>query len=808
MPFDGLRQPLAVRLNSQTYILARPEVAQVFNRPRYHSRSRPYPTVRVKRSDVLIESENPIEGVIRWNDFSRGIASLHPGQPPGTVQDVTYANGFRVYAMPNYFLGGTTVTGDNHHHWIAACAVVYRGYLLVGLGQVVYVYEGGSTFTALNDLNADIYDLFVFNDIAYACCGASGVAAFDFDTDTDFDALDTDVKITKGAVVRDTLWIVESTASGSVKATVTPTSDPRAAAGFGSATTIGTPGFGITDLTAFGERLVVSKCEGMFIGDEGLVFPNVLPQIEHSPHPLNGRGTCVLGARILYPHSQGLLSYELGRGSEEIGIQNQLKLVAVGETGPGSEITALAVQGEYIWAATKTSGYPQAQATRVFSTANGGSSFTDNTTAATDADMATVFTIPLVGTDGGAGTEQYTYIGYTAEFFGVLLDCVQKGSDRGSNLVAAIEYWNGSAWTSTAAFEVHDGTQLPSYGSPYSWPGFPYKNTGGIFWKSLTSWAASTVNSVSLFWVRLSYTATPVFGEPPPAPVAPSVAEVRVVTSLPVGYLFRGRPRREGDSWEKSIIWEPYSRVQQYSPSWLLSVPGNVLGNPSGGLVVVGASRIDVVKFGMPDPRHGHTPSQSTSLVVVPPHDAGLPEVNKIWERMRVRPLVANTDRDLTIGYRLNPDPLTATAASWTSFTNIAAAGPTTLDFGDNVTGYNIQWRIQFNSFTALDQLYTSLLELEVYFRELVEDLRDYGFLLEISDEQSHPVFGSILPGPTQMSNLRALLGTRTTVQTLDTTLGIVAVGITVHEVSILGVYSDPKKNQESLVVWVEGSGE
>lgn len=116
-----------------------------------------------------------------------------------------------------------------------------------------------------------------------------------------------------------------------------------------------------------------------------------------------------------------------------------------------------------------------------------GSTYTNNTTEA-GTEEGTEFEVM-------SDTSDYLYIGDDAIFSGVKFEF----ATRGSNYTLKLEYWNGSAWTEITAntHSLVDGTSN-------------FEGDGAITWGTLTSWATTTVNSTSRYWIRISTTTTPV----------------------------------------------------------------------------------------------------------------------------------------------------------------------------------------------------------------------------------------------------------------------------------------------------------
>lgn len=92
--------------------------------------------------------------------------------------------------------------------------------------------------------------------------------------------------------------------------------------------------------------------------------------------------------------------------------------------------------------------------------------------------------------------QDYLYCGLSTTFAGMKFEF----QTRGSNYTLLVEYWNGSAWTplTTTANSLEDGT-------------VNFQGNGHISWLIPSTWATTTVNSVtSKYWIRISTTTDPI----------------------------------------------------------------------------------------------------------------------------------------------------------------------------------------------------------------------------------------------------------------------------------------------------------
>ncbi len=119
---------------------------------------------------------------------------------------------------------------------------------------------------------------------------------------------------------------------------------------------------------------------------------------------------------------------------------------------------------------------------KVYRTAD-DASFSDNTTEArTDISGQTAFTLFPT-----PGTADRTYFGHSSRFTSLTFSF----GTLGTSATYVWEYWNGSAWTTLS---VTDGTSSFTANGTVTWT-----SPGG-------SWATTSVNSVTMYWVRVRFT--------------------------------------------------------------------------------------------------------------------------------------------------------------------------------------------------------------------------------------------------------------------------------------------------------------
>lgn len=115
-----------------------------------------------------------------------------------------------------------------------------------------------------------------------------------------------------------------------------------------------------------------------------------------------------------------------------------------------------------------------------------GSTYDDDTTEAAT-ETGTEFELM-------ADTSDYLYVGLSTTFGGIKFEFESQGSGYTNYL----EYWNGSAWTTLS----ESGNSLVDDTNNFT-------SDGSITWTIPGSWATTSVNSQTKYWIRMYTTATP-----------------------------------------------------------------------------------------------------------------------------------------------------------------------------------------------------------------------------------------------------------------------------------------------------------
>lgn len=511
---------------------------------------------------------------------------------------------------------------------------------------------------------------------------------------------------------------------------IAATDNPLTLANWSSGITVGDPTTGVTALLTVGERLYVCKPEGMFAGDTNAIFPNVLDNFINQVHHDNGKRAIAIGGTIFYPHVGGLLRYDTtSEQAEEIGIQLQVASAST-EKAPGTLIRGLAADGQYIWAATGPSGYPRANPLYVKKTTDNGSSYSNLLTNTIDNDMSTTGSIGALDT---VANGDWLLIGYSTAFAGILLEFVAPNDGTSTKLT--VDFSSSGGGFNAITMSAIDQTSQATLTTP-TVPGPTMSTSGYIFWpqngtSSANSWAATTVDSVSAFWVRLKMSVV--------LDAAVTIGEIRVLLSeygsSQIGWLYRGRPARRSDGVEQSIVWEPYDVIGDGITPCGVTMTSGVYPHRRGKTLVVSSFAADnfyhtqgswtLFETGPQNNARvsGNLPPRATSCR----HDGGTPNVKKQFHSITVQGKGIDSVRDIKLDYR------TDFSTTWTEASASITSSPTIVALS-GVTGYFIQWRITFNAYTATSEQATEINLVECDYVEIpASRKREWQYLINLT---------------------------------------------------------------------------
>ena len=724
----------SIKIDSQPYLLARDQP----NGPRaWEETLLELPTEVQERSDVAQGKDGQYS--ISWADWSGGVAgdiedlqdglywtrNAH-GMVPGQLTPVSDP-------LTSEQTDSTSGTGD-----LAWCGVFY-GDLYTIVGTKVYKWANG-TATADRTLAAAATDAIVFNNTLVVALGGS--TKIEIRDTAGTWALATDnVYANHFTLVEDRLWRASATNEVS---NIGPTDDPGLLASWSTGITVGDDDQAINDLNAYGERVAVSKPSGLYLGDAGAVFPNVLPQFEEAVDSRNGIGTLVKGASIYYPHTNGVVQYSLGN-APEVGIPASFPSAdVVGDDMPGISIRAMAVEGGNIWAATETGGFPRQLPTKFMKTVDSGGNYTDYTTNVTDGDYTTGAALGSLDT---LANGDWFVVGYSTPFYGVVLDISNPNATGSPTLLA--QYWNGAAWTTLDnAAAMSDYTTLPDLSGEKGTYGGTLRRSGVIVWRSyaIWGWIASNLNGTVAYYMRFSVSSA--------LDSTVTVAACTVMTAVPSVYVWRGRTPTSTDARGGYIIWEPYGYISNMIVPNAMVVTHDMYPHyRRDQLVVVGRNVVGFMRLPLNDVEGEATTTIGTSYAVFPKHDAGMPFVKKCFTRIRVRGRGLDSTRTATIYYRVDDDASWTSAVSMTSNTGSA--------FLSGIFGKKIQIKVVFNAysgtFTGSVQM-PLILGVEAVFYPIPERERLWSNTIVIEDGQFGYTGGALPSADQQLSTLEELV--------------------------------------------------
>ena len=726
-----------IQLDSQEYRLARQQTTQAAFGPsarRWQVDRKPITTKRLLRSNVR---PGEIEGeyVITYDDWSKGVTGDH-NPLPGTVyecRNVNPTSSGRLLGVGYPLSVLATTDTEGGPCFIGRLAAT----LYIVWGRYVYTYSGG-TLTLSKDFGAGklATDAVVFgNELVVAMGTTEKIWKLVPGTGIWTQAGD-NVYAEYLAVVEDKLWkaqsfTIESLASGD---------DPLTLTNWSASITIGDSTILITDLNAYGERVAVSKENGLFMGDSAAIFPNVLPQLETMVDRRNGQPTFVRGSQIFYCHQKGCILYDSGV-SAEIGILDQMAMGSSTDDVPGWRITAMAAGGDAIWAATDIMGYPRELPTGFLKTTDNEATYTSYLTQVTDNDNTTAADLSNLSTAANGG---YWYVSYSAPWYGMLVDLLSCNLSMAGTLAG--EYWNGAAWAALPAIATCPNPIIDetTYGGvTLGLPGF-------IYWRGAPDdWAEKAINGVTGYWMRFNVSAA--------LDANTKIRSVRILTSLPRVTIYRGRTRQTGDVFAQPIIWEPMFSMERVSAETqgmtkvtCLAVKEALIDDVGyGGNIWAGARNIlrghNLLGMGVEQPV-----DSIVGKVILPKDDAGMPEVNKQWLDITVKGRVIDATHTIDLHYRCDETATWLLAAA-----NIAVSGTRTAL--TSTTGKSMQLCLTLDDASS-DRL-TEINEIEVRFRVLDTFKNQYKMLLEVADGQTGSVGNPLPEANVQLTALEALQG-------------------------------------------------
>ena len=728
-----------IQIDSQEYPLIQEGVAQALGVRRWQVDSVPRAVPRAPRPDVS-DGAMPYEKVISYTRFDGGITGELENLP-GCIHFSENCNGLWGGVRPIRF---TTQSFDNTQldGNTRAVEIIFNGDVFLIQGRNC-LRLSGTVLTVDQDFGAGVNAVCacVHNDELVVGFGGSTnrirsrTAAGVWTTATD-------------ATYADLLCQVDDRlvriSSGNVQSSIGSTENPLTLGNWipSAGITVGDDDYGCTELGAYGVQIAVAKVDGLYLGNSETtaLFSKVMSVL---PDATNGKNMRIPdgGGQIYYPHTGGLLLYDRGKITE-IGIP-----FSSGERAdkiPSTQVSALDVRGDVVWAMTRPSGIPWALPTGVQKTVNNGVAYTDYSAVSKDGIASNFVDISSLDT---VANEDWLIVGYSARFYGVFFE---MNSPNGNTAQVTAEFWNGSAWTAlstNAALAFYDGTTSPLLTTPHVDGVVTFKKTGMMLWRNnaLSTWASSTINGIAAFWIRFSVSAA--------LDALVRIAEVRVITSEVSSYLWRGRPRRRTDTRGDPIIWETWAEsIAVIEPTALLVVPQSVATYQD---VLISKSRQTMTMVGAEDAGaeagwYFAINAGESQRFYTAKHDGGTPMLNKQWLAIAIRGRNIDSNRDLLVQYRMDEN------TTWVTAQASVTASPTTISL-TGITGRWMQLRITFNAFTSFPPAEVTAIEL--IYRELHTFRELSTFYIEAGKGRYYSE-GGIPPSPdVVLSTLEALQG-------------------------------------------------
>ena len=755
-----------IKLDGQTYKLAREKRVQETLGPTartWQMRRVPIATKREPRENVR-RGEIDGEWVITYDDWSKGVTGSH-NPLPGTVHiahdvDPTVSGSLRTVGAYRAY------TQSNVPGGYPVAVLTFAGLVFSFIGRYVYK-SSGPTSVQDKDFGDGVYatDATIHNNYIVVGFGGSTNKVQYRDTAGNWTPATDAVYADYFAPVEDRLW--RATATNEV-GNIGPTDSPLTLANWSTGITVGDDDVPITDLNGQDERVIVSKEDGLYLGDIGAVFPNRLSHMISVRDADNGVNTLVRGSQIFYPHRHGLVLYESG-SAREVGIATQLTSVVLTDTEvPGHRITAMTPQGEFLWAVTEPSFRPFADPTGFQKTVNSGTAHTDYTSSMVDQTHSTKAILDSLDT---VANGDWIIVGYSAPFYGVLFEIT---APNGTTATIATHYWNGG-WTAMTAYNY-----LPYDGTAVS--GVTLARSGVIAWEGTPGdWVTSTINDIEAYWVRFSVSAA--------IDAEVEIGEARIVTTEPLTHFYRGRSRRQDDVHSGPIIWEPMFASNIASKTTAMTVVGS--GHKpymtSGALVYANPLYIIYQPLAYGSLNLGHD-ALSEGYIIQPKDDAGMPQINKQFLDFTLKGRTIDSSHTVDLKHRCDE------TAAWTSDEANIATTPNTTTLSE-ITGRSIQ--LYTNMDTPATEYPTEIHEIEVRFRELPTYKNEYTAVLEVGEGQSGSKGGQLPAPKVQLTNLQGDQGAGTL--TLKDPLGE-EVSVTVEDVQVLEKFQEALESPFLLV--------
>ena len=649
----GYRDFPGIVLNSIEYPLAveKDQRTGEWKRRQWSRVSKAMATKIEPRKNVR-ESDIKGEYIAVYDNWNRGLVGDGEDRPEGIYVGAGIHGLIPHTLRPAHAVTSVTHTTDEVTRPV--WSGMFNGEFFVVAGRYCKRYANGAQ-TIDRDFGANVYatDAIVWNGVLYVCFG--GTTAFiQSRTAAGTWATDGDVVADHFAIVENYLWKAYSTASvANLISNLEQGGNPFTIGSWSAGISVGEATYGITDLNGCGERVVVSKVEGMFLGDRNAIMPNVFPQFENAPSSSNGRNTFVRGTDIFYPTPFDTLRYDsVNEVAASVGLHHSFPTASTTDNIPSTRIVAMCAEGPNLWAVTPSGDFPRVRPTAVKKTTDNASSYTSYTVP---------FAANLSSLDTVANGD-WLIVGFAAStpIYGLVIEIDSPNSNTST---LTVEYWNGTGWTAFAVIDdVWDGTRyVPTLLAPMVEQAQTMTTSGAITWATAPTTVAATIDTVSAHWYRLSTSAafdsattlTSIWG------ITRLTAPVAAGTDYPGAWLFRGRPRRAEDNAPTSIVWEPYTRLRDnVRPSLLSFIPKFAYPHTKryGSLVVSGKQRTQFISppvDEIDEPVSDIFDGAVNVWAISPMDDLGMPGTKKYFRGVTVRNRIGQENGSISARYRI-----------------------------------------------------------------------------------------------------------------------------------------------------------
>ena len=460
--------------------------------------------------------------------------------------------------------------------------------LYYGADTTLYKFSNGAEASVFTVANAVFVDLLAWEDGSSngaLICSYGSTEFLRRMADSGTPTASSDVKVGYMAMAGPDLYAQTDAGTYSTyKVSKLPKgNDPKTASNWGSGEPVGSAAYKITGLAGFDIGPAVGKEEGLFIFDEQEgIYRNLLPFLEHNPHPDNGKGLTAVAGGVIYPVHDGSLWFSDGFSSVNI---TPLDGAQPDRNTPKGRIVSIIEKGRTILAVL-TSYYQFTRSgnirMRLFD--DSGASFQNDDTNVTDNKLSTAGT-DLAGFDDA---NDFWYIG--ADFPIQALDFIFDTPNSSGSASLTVAYSTSSGFSSlTVADLTSDGTRtFAKDGLLLAKPTVDMHNAMG----------KQTINGVSAYWWRLTVSGSAVTA-------GTKIAEVRVMyTRADMGLEDTDLSSIDQSSGtvhilaglrtDRGIIWHDRYTLLPLSPIDFLALTGTDIGQPdNGGLSLMIGGRLE-----------------------------------------------------------------------------------------------------------------------------------------------------------------------------------------------------------------------